>query len=321
MTQRSAMDGDGDGDVANPAQRQTQTQPQPQPPLVAWIRGVGLRGPGLPGFADSVATLAGREPHRDAPTAILAPAQLPPAERRRVGKGVKIALEVGFAAVADAGLDAADLPSVFTSSSGDGDNCDAICRALADDRLISPTRFHNSVHNAPSGYWGIASGAMAPSTSLCAYDDSFVAGLDDAMTQIAAGADAVLLVAYDAPYPEPLHAARPTPDAFGVAFVIAREADERARARIEWLPAAAEAQSAAGLPSATGSAPDDPSLERCRVAIPAARALPLLAALAGEAGRTTDLAFVDARGVAMRLRVDTTGARRPIDRTESPACT
>ena len=32
-----------------------------------------------------------------------------------------------------------------------------ICEALAtDEREVSPTRFHNSVHNASAGYWGIA---------------------------------------------------------------------------------------------------------------------------------------------------------------------
>mgnify|MGYP002075717815 CR=1 FL=1 len=32
----------------------------------------------------------------------------------------------------------------------------------SDDRLISPTRFHNSVHNAPSGYWSIAARSTRP---------------------------------------------------------------------------------------------------------------------------------------------------------------
>ena len=264
--------------------------------LVAWVDGIGLRGPGLDGWDASLDVLAGRAAHVDAPTVVVAPQALPPAERRRVGRGVKIALDVGFEAVAASGRDAAMLPSVFASSSGDGDNCDAICRALADDRLISPTRFHNSVHNAPSGYWGIASGSMATSTSLCAYDDSFAAGLEDAMTQLAAGADAVLLVAYDAPYPEPLHAARPTPDSFAVALVLARERGERTVARIE----------IAGMTAATGPATSmgDAALERCRTAIPAARALSLLAAIAAGDG-AVDVALDDARGRRLALRIDT----------------
>jgi hypothetical protein len=263
-------------------------------PLVAWIEGIGLRGPGLDGWSASIDVLAGRVTHVDTPTVLVAPTQLPPAERRRVGKGVKIALDVGFAAIAASGRDAAALPSIFTSSSGDGDNCDAICRALADDRLISPTRFHNSVHNAPSGYWGIASGSMAPSTSLCAYDDSFAAGLDDALTQLACGVDAVLLVAYDAPYPEPLNAARPTPDSFAVGLVLTREAGPNAVARLEMRTASVSA-------STSDRSLRDATLDRLRVAIPAARALPLLAALAQPDDAT--LSLTDARGMQRRLAV------------------
>ncbi len=280
--------------------------------LVAWIEGIGLRGPGLAGWPSSAGILGGRIEHVDGPSALVSPPALPPAERRRVGKGVKVALEVGFEAVAQAGLDPSTLPSVFTSSSGDGDNCDAICRALADDRLISPTRFHNSVHNAPSGYWGIASGSMAPSTSLCAYDDSFAAGLDDALTQLAAGTDAVLLVAYDAPYPEPLQAARPTPDSFGIALVLARERRPQALARIEMtLEPTPPAVPTTGLA--------DPALESYRATIPAARALPLLAALARGDG-DCEITLDTARGMRLRLRVATLPATLMASPTRTTQC-
>ena len=241
-----------------------------QPSLEAWIDGIGVRGPGLAGWPATRDVLRDPATYRSEPTAFVAPSSLPPAERRRVGRGVKIALEVGHEAVAHAGRAASDLPSVFTSSSGDGDNCDAICRALAGDRLISPTRFHNSVHNAPAGYWGIAAAARRASTSLCAFDASFAAGLVDALTQLDEDNEAVLLVAYDAPYPQPLFAARPTPDAFGVGLVLARARGPRSLARI------AVSGSRVGITTSMR----DASLERWRATIPAARALPMLDALA-----------------------------------------
>lgn len=259
--------------------------------LVAFVDGIGLAGPGLAGWSASADVVAGRAPHVSQPTILVPPSALPPAERRRVGRGVKVALDVAFAAAADAGRDPATLASVFTSSSGDGDNCDAICRELAGDRLISPTRFHNSVHNAPAGYWGIASGSMRPSTSLCAYDDSFAAGLDDALTQLADAADAVLVVAYDAPYPEPLRSARPTPDSFGVALVLAREPGPRTLARLDVV--AADAAEATRMPQS--------SLEALRRDIPAARALPLLATIAG--GGAADVVVAQANGTALVLSV------------------
>ena len=260
--------------------------------LEAWIDGIGVRGPGLAGWPATRDVLRGDQPCRSEPTVFVAPASLPPAERRRVGKGVKIALEVGHEAVTHAGRTPSDLPSIFTSSSGDGDNCDAICRALASDRLISPTRFHNSVHNAPAGYWGIAAAARRASTSLCAFDASFAAGLVDAMTQLDDDADAVLLVAYDAPYPEPLFATRPTPDAFGVGLVLARAEGPRSIARIAVTSSAYSTNTSIG----------EEALEACRLAIPAARALPLLDVIARGTSSTVTIEDVNGRILSIDIR-------------------
>ena len=99
---------------------------------------------------------------------------------------VKLALAAGLEATRQAGADPAQLPAIFTSSGGDGQNCHEICQALASaERQLSPTRFHNSVHNAAAGYWSIATGATPASNALCAYDASFAAGLLEALTQVA----------------------------------------------------------------------------------------------------------------------------------------
>lgn len=165
--------------------------------LAARIGGVGLVGPGLASWAEARPILAGDKPYEPRPTAIPAPEALPAVERRRAGKCVRISLAAGLAAAVDAGRDARDLAAIFTSSTGDGENLHSICEALAsDDRLISPTRFHNSVHNAPAGYWGIATGAMKPSDCLAAFDASFCAGLVEALGRVAADSTVpVLLIA------------------------------------------------------------------------------------------------------------------------------
>ena len=152
-------------------------------PITVHVEGIGLLGPGLSGWASGRRQLDGSLPYQTARCVLPVPTALPPAERRRAGAVVKVSLAVGQEAVAAAGLQAGNLLSVFTSSSGDAINCHEICSALASsDRLISPTRFHNSVHNAASGYWSISSGAMAGSSVLCAHDGSFAAGLVEAMT-------------------------------------------------------------------------------------------------------------------------------------------
>jgi len=194
--------------------------------LEAYIEGIGLVGPGFAGWSASRDILAGRAARPASATVIPAAEALPPTERRRAGKCVRLSLAVGIEAARNAGREARDLAAIFTSSTGDGDNLNAICEQLAtDDRLISPTRFHNSVHNAPAGYWGIATGAMHPADSLAAFDGSFAAGLLEALARTAThSARPVLLVAYDAPYPEPLNAARPMPDSFAVGLVISAHA-------------------------------------------------------------------------------------------------
>src|SRR5262249_59375137 len=120
------------------------------------------------------------------------------------------------------------------AAGGDGQNCHEICEVLASAaRELSPTRFHNSVHNAPAGYWGIATGATAPANSLCAHDASFAAGLLEALCQVVVDHTPVLLIAYDASYPQPIHSVRPIPDAFGVALLLAPPAGSRSLARLE----------------------------------------------------------------------------------------
>jgi hypothetical protein len=238
-------------------------------PLEAWVEGVGLLGPGLPGWPPAAEVLSGRTAYAASATMIPPLECLPPAERRRTGKVVRLAITVGLEAVRNAGADAATLAAVFSSSGGDGENCHEICQVLAGaERQISPTRFHNSVHNAASGYWGIATGATSASNALCAHDASFAAGLLESLVQIRTDETPVLLIAYDADYPEPMRARRPIPDAFGVALLLAPAA-KRPLARIS-----------AELSTARAAVLPDAQLEALRAQIPAARSLPLLQALA-----------------------------------------
>jgi hypothetical protein len=243
--------------------------------LTARVLGVGLVGPGLAGWRESRALLVGQTPYAPAPTAIPSPEALPATERRRAGKSVKLALAAGLAACADANRQPRELAAVFASSTGDGDNQHAICEALAlDDREISPTRFHNSVHNAPAGYWGIATGAVQPADSVAAFDGTFAAGLLEVLARLAERpAQPVVLACYDAPYPEPLAAVRPIADAFGMALLLE-----------------GEGRGGPAIAISTSHEPPQPmadaALERLRTGIPSARSLPLLARLAsGSQGR------------------------------------
>ena len=250
--------------------------------LTAWIEGIGFLAPGLPDWPSARAVLRDEAALTAAASILPAPSLLPAAERRRASRVVKLALAVGLEAAAQGSADVAQLATVFAASGADGHNCHALCEQLAtDDRQISPTRFHNSVHNAAAGYWGIATKAMAPCQVICAYDASFGAGLLDALGQVVLDRQPTLLIAYDSEYLEPLFAKRPVPDVAGVALLLTPEKTGRSLAGITITPSNTPA---AGMAK--------PELEALRRSIPALRALPLLAKLARGEGGTVSLDYL-----------------------------
>ena len=135
---------------------------------------------------------------------------------------------------------------------------------------------------------------MRASTSLCALDASFAAGLLEAAVQCQATGAPVLLVASDLPYPEPLNAVRTVSDVFALALVLAPpQTTDGPTLELVSVPATAP------------SSCSHPALDELRRTIPAARALPLLQALAG--GVPAQLSVEALAGLSLRLAVS--GAR------------
>jgi hypothetical protein len=196
---------------------------------------------------------------------------------------VKLAIAVGQQAARAAQADPGLVSTIFCSSGADGEVLHEICSALAaPGREISPTRFHNSVQNAPAGYWGIATHSHAPSTSLACFDWSCAAGLIEAAAQLATDFEQVLLICFDSPYPEPLASVRRVAAAFAFSLLMSRAGSRDSLARIELRPARGESQSRM----------IDPALEALRLGNPAARGLPLLASLAGQSQSRVVLEYV-----------------------------
>lgn len=245
-----------------------------------WVLSVGIFGPGLPGWEMSRAILAGETPCPAGELVLPKLDLLPPVERRRTGTLVKLALAAGQDALGQLPAPVAYLPTVFASSGGDGDVINEICTTLAGtDRQVSPTRFHNSVHNAPAGYWSIATGSRAPSTSLSAFDWSFAAGLVEAAGQILSEQDCVLLIAADMAYPPPLLGVRKVRQPFGAALLLARAHNGQSLGFLDI--------EVAGPTQPTRMR--EPLLEQLRDDNPSARGLPVFAALA--AGKTATVAL------------------------------
>lgn len=188
--------------------------------LRAGIAGIGFWANGLPSWNDAVAFVRdGTLPEN--PPAKPSPQLLAPNERRRAPESVAVALEVALAACNASGRDPAKLPSVFASTHGDLAITDYVASTLASEpRALSPTKFHNSVHNAAAGYWTIGNGCTAPTTAISAFDASFAQGLLEALSLLAAGHEAVLLAAYDAPATGPLAAVSRSEGLLGGALVL-----------------------------------------------------------------------------------------------------
>lgn len=187
--------------------------------LTVHVEGVGLWSPQLADFAALRSTLQGQAP---TPPPGRPPATMLPAnERRRAPESVLLAAEVAGQAVAMSGRDAATLACVFASSHGDQPIMDYMCAILASaPGELSPTRFHNSVHNAPAGYWTIATGCHAPSSAVCAQRASFGAGLLEAASLALADARPVLLVCSDTAGSGPLAEVTASAAPFGCALVL-----------------------------------------------------------------------------------------------------
>lgn len=236
------------------------------------IHSVALIGPGLDDWASAQATLRGEIAAELRPSVVPAAARLPAAERRRVGLSVKVAIALAEQLFANCALQPSQAASIFTSSGGDGENCHLLCEALDQAApSLSPTRFTNSVHNAPAGYWGIAAQARLPSSTLCGHDASFVVGLMEAAVYAQYERAPVALVAYDVPYPEPLNSKRTIMAAGGIALMLAPP---------DTLPNPIAIIEFGGYEQQTTRALADPHLEAIRSGIPACRGLPLLIALA-----------------------------------------
>lgn len=262
--------------------------------IECWISGVAVRGPGLGGWAVSQAVLAGDQPYVADEGALPPPSFLSATERRRTGPVTRLALLVAQEACEAAGMNAGSLRAVFGSSNGDGAVVTSILETLSSaDPQVSPTQFHNSVHNAVAGYWTIGAGSARPVTCLGGHDGTFAAALLKAAAEARVEQEPVLLCAYDVPLPEPLASRRPTSAVFGVGLVLTPGQTSTSMAGLRVAYEASQ-------PSLEEGAPRLPALRALSRSNPAARSLRLLEALAsGEA----DAFRSEFAGGALRIQV------------------
>ena len=278
------------------------------------VLGASVWGPGLEGWAASRLVLAGLAPYEPRASPPPPPTILSATERRRTGPVARLALAVAHEAAAMSGLPPAGLRTVFGSANGDGLVVGGILDALSHgqaapgERLVSPTQFHNSVHNAAAGYWSIATGSMQPATCLGCGDDTWAASLLMATVEALTTRQPVLLVVYDHPLPPPLDAARPTGPPFAAALVLMhRELMHRGGApaigrMVAWRTTD-EAAPGDFLPR-------NRALARLAASNPAARSLAVLEALAARDGQFRPFHHLPYLDRTLKVRVSADLSRR-----------
>lgn len=250
---------------------------------------IGLAGPGMASWRDARRVLADETGYRADEVPLCASQLLPANERRRISATVRLALKVAEEAMGSSSLAMQSVCSVFATCDGDTEIIDKICVALTlPERPVSPTQFHNSVHNAAAGYWAIAARSAMPSTTVSAYHATFVAGLLEACAQLEVEARPVLLVSYDYPAPAPLAASVGVYPPFAVAMVLSPDATPQStRLRIEIVTR----EPIEGMQCE--------ALEQLRISHPAGSGLPLLRALARSGGARVVLPHVNGLQVAV----------------------
>jgi hypothetical protein len=260
--------------------------------IEGFIHAVSVCGPGLDDWPRSRPILAGSQEYVWREAIPNMPSILPANERRRVGAAVRLALTIAQQAHEMAGLAPGSISSVFATSNGDGAVMHAMLQSLAADEAVSPTQFHNSVHNAAAGYWSIATGSQQPASCLAGHDATPAAALLKVLATVRATQQPQLLCIYEASMPPPLDAKRPTRGLFGAGLVIAPQVGETTLARLSvaYQPGVA----------VEGDMPSLTALHALARGNSAAQLLPLLEAVARNVPATFCLALLES---SLRVRV------------------
>ncbi len=193
----------------------------------AWLRGVGLWTLGQPSFAAWVA--AGMPDDLD-PTPGQAAGKpnadlLHPRLRRRTSLLTRMIVTALAEAAGQGGARHERTRYIVVSSWGEIETTVELISQLAvPGGPISPTAFHNSVHNTATGYLSIASGNHWPSTALAAGPHALEIGLLEACAGLSSpeGPTDALLIFAEERLPSPFARADADPS-FALALHLASE--------------------------------------------------------------------------------------------------
>jgi hypothetical protein len=147
--------------------------------------------------------------------------------------------DVATQAAEQAGVSLTGLPVIMGSAYGELVTTMEMLQELETDRLLSPFRFHNSVHNTATGYLSMATDNQASCTALAAGNDTVPVVLLEAIAWLADRGGSVLALFADEPLPAAIAKGSTSP--LAVALVLsapstgAPGAPASARSPVGWL--------------------------------------------------------------------------------------
>jgi len=169
------------------------------------IRGIGVWGPGFSNWSELHNCFLNKASFDESQPNGPKPEVIPANERRRAPLPVKLAIETSSQACEQSGISPQQLNCVFSSGFGDIDITDYMCRTLnTENKQLSPTKFHNSVHNAPAGYWTISTNCMQSANSVAGFAVSTTVTMLEAVAQLTTSGEPALLTFCDVPAKGPL---------------------------------------------------------------------------------------------------------------------
>ncbi len=261
------------------------------------IAGAGIWSQKFGNWDEFRDALAGREVEAGG---ALKPELIPARERRRAPAAVKMAVEVMDQACRMADMDPTDVATVFGSGMGDMQITDYICRTLADaPRMVSPTKFHNSVHNASTGYWSIATGSHFAANAISAYSDTVAASLLEGAVQAVEEELPVIVALEELAAPQPFRSVIDVDEPLAIAVLLTPKGHAAAPLASLRLDVRTEQASEPATHAIAGAEFSNNF---------AAALLPLLAALAD--GEPTSLALPLSRGATLDLSLGFAAAAR-----------
>lgn len=214
---------------------------------------------------------------------------LPARENRRASSTIHLSLHIAEKLQQQANMQPNEWRSVLASSDGDMDIFHSLSQSLSQEEpSVSPTLFHQSLHNSAAGYLHIAMQSQQASVSISAGNDTFSSGLLTAMIDLCTSRFPVLFVAYNMTSPMPVHNHHPIITWFGSGFIFTPE------------------KTAASIAKITCSLIDKQdetvsSLNELRLSNPIARSLPLLEHMARQSREPVYLNYLDQQSLKIEI--------------------